>query len=162
FEVERSALADALTAGAASPGGLPTDLRQSWVAAGGRYPGPLYPSGGARPIDTLTPFVSAVRAAAPTPLGPPAVIYEIARTVAGAFATAAALAVVAIALLLGITQRRLADVLRTLAPLALAATWTLGLWALFGLPINFANIIGLPLLLGIGVTFPIYFVSAWR
>ena len=31
-----------------------------------------------------------------------------------------------------------------------------------GLAINFANIIALPLLLGIGVTFPIYFVTAWR
>src|SRR5262249_10854325 len=87
---------------------------------------------------------------------------EIGRIVTGAFATAAALAVVAIALLLGMTQRRIADVLRTLAPLALAATWTLGLWALLGFPINFANIIGLPLLLGIGVTSPIYFVRGRR
>jgi len=162
FDVERTALADALTAGAVGVGDLPADLLQSWVAADGRYRVQLYPSGDARQIDTLTRFVSAVRAAAPTAIGPPVVIYEIGRIVTGAFATAAALAVVAIALLLGITQRRLADVLRTLAPLALAATWTLGLWALLGLPINFANIIGLPLLLGIGVTFPIYFVSAWR
>jgi predicted exporter len=33
---------------------------------------------------------------------------------------------------------------------------------LVGLPLNFANIIALPLLLGIGVAFDIYFVMNWR
>ena len=40
------------------------------------------------------------------------------------------------------TQRRLGDVVRALLPLGLAAVWTLGLCALTGFPINFANIIG--------------------
>jgi predicted RND superfamily exporter protein len=44
----------------------------------------------------------------------------------------------------------------------LAGILTLGTAALTGLTINFANIIALPLLLGVGVTFPIYFVTAWR
>ena len=30
------------------------------------------------------------------------------------------------------------------------------------MPLNFANIIALPLLLGLGVAFKIYFVMAWR
>jgi predicted RND superfamily exporter protein len=49
-----------------------------------------------------------------------------------------------------------------LAPLLLAALLTLGTCAATGLALNFANIIGLPLLLGVGVTFPIYLVAAWR
>jgi predicted RND superfamily exporter protein len=32
----------------------------------------------------------------------------------------------------------------------------------FGMPLNFANIIALPLMLGVGVAFKIYFVMAWR
>jgi len=39
---------------------------------------------------------------------------------------------------------------------------TLELTVLFGLPLNFANIIALPLLLGVGVAFKIYYVLAWR
>ena len=33
---------------------------------------------------------------------------------------------------------------------------------MLGLKLNFANVIALPLLLGIGVAFNIYFVVAWR
>jgi len=79
-----------------------------------------------------------------------------------AFVTAAVLALAAITILLFIVFRRAGDVARVLAPLLLAALLTLGTYAVMGLAINFANIIALPLLLGIGVTFPIYFVTAWR
>jgi predicted RND superfamily exporter protein len=50
----------------------------------------------------------------------------------------------------------------TLVPLLLAGVVTLELTVLFGLPLNFANIIALPLLLGVGVAFKIYYVLAWR
>jgi uncharacterized protein len=33
---------------------------------------------------------------------------------------------------------------------------------LFGMKLNFANIIALPLLLGVGVAFKIYYIMAWR
>jgi len=49
-----------------------------------------------------------------------------------------------------------------LAPLILAGVLTLGTSVVLGLPLNFANIIALPLLLGIGVAFDIYFVMRWR
>jgi len=52
--------------------------------------------------------------------------------------------------------------LLTLAPLALSALATLGICAAIDLPLNFENIIALPLLFGIGVAFSIYFVMAWR
>jgi hypothetical protein len=46
--------------------------------------------------------------------------------------------------------------------LLLAGAVTLEITVLIGLPLNFANIIALPLLLGLGVAFKIYFVMAWR
>ena len=49
-----------------------------------------------------------------------------------------------------------------LAPLLLSALMTLVVVVLAPLPINFANIIALPLLLGVGVSFNIYFVMNWR
>jgi hypothetical protein len=57
---------------------------------------------------------------------------------------------------------RVADVLLTLAPLTLAGLVTLGTCVAIDLPLNFENIIALPLLFGIGVAFSIYFVMAWR
>jgi uncharacterized protein len=58
--------------------------------------------------------------------------------------------------------RRAIDVLLTLAPLVLAGLVTLGVCSAIGMPLNFENIIALPLLVGIGVAFNIYFVMAWR
>ena len=52
--------------------------------------------------------------------------------------------------------------LLALAPLVLSGLVTLGLCAAFAMPLNFENIIALPLLFGIGVAFNIYFVMAWR
>jgi predicted RND superfamily exporter protein len=49
-----------------------------------------------------------------------------------------------------------------MVPLLVAGTVTLEICVLIGLPLNFANIIALPLLLGVGVAFKIYYVTAWR
>ena len=49
-----------------------------------------------------------------------------------------------------------------LAPLLLSALLTVLVAVLAPVPLNFANIIALPLLLGVGVSFNIYFVMNWR
>ena len=79
-----------------------------------------------------------------------------------AFLEAGALALVSITIILFVALRRVSDVLVTLVPLLLAGVVTLELTVLVGLPLNFANIIALPLLLGVGVAFKIYYVLAWR
>src|SRR4029077_13340218 len=58
--------------------------------------------------------------------------------------------------------RRLRDVLLVILPLLLAAVLTLAVTVAIGMKLNYANIIALPLLLGIGVAFDIYFVMNWR
>jgi hypothetical protein len=58
--------------------------------------------------------------------------------------------------------RRIVDVLLTLVPLVLAGAVTLEVCALAGIMLNFANVVALPLLLGVGVAFKIYYVMAWR
>jgi predicted RND superfamily exporter protein len=44
----------------------------------------------------------------------------------------------------------------------MAGIVTMELMVLFGMKLNFANIIALPLLLGVGVAFKIYYIMAWR
>src|SRR5208282_3238938 len=83
-------------------------------------------------------------------------------TITGAFRKAAMLAVVAITAILFVVLRRARDVLLVLAPLTLSSLLTLLVAVLLPLPLNFANIIALPLLLGVGVSFNIYFVMNWR
>jgi uncharacterized protein len=49
-----------------------------------------------------------------------------------------------------------------MAPVVLTGLLTMGSCVILGESLNFANIIALPLLFGIGVAFHIYFVMAWR
>jgi predicted RND superfamily exporter protein len=72
------------------------------------------------------------------------------------------LALVSIAILLWLVLGRLSDMLLTLIPLSTAGVVTLEICSIFGMPLNFANIIAFPLLLGVGVAFKIYYIMAWR
>ena len=141
---------------------LPLDLRREWVAPDGLARIEVYPKGDASNNEVLRRFVAAVRTVAPEATGAPISIQESAATIVGAFRTAGGFALVAIALLLAVVLRRVRDVALVLAPLLLAGLLTVATSVLADLPLNFANIIALPLLLGVGVAFDIYFVMNWR
>ena len=83
-------------------------------------------------------------------------------TIVRAFIEAGLWALLSIGILLWLVLRRIGDVLLTLIPLMMAGVVTLEICVLIGLPLNFANIIALPLLLGVGVAFKIYYIMAWR
>jgi len=152
----------ALSAGPVALETLPEDLRRDWVTPDQRMRIEVSPKGDARNNAILERFVDAVRSVAPDAAGSPVTIQESARIVVHAFRSAGIIALVAISLLLFGVLRRVLDTLLVLAPLLLAGLLTLTTSVLVGLPLNFANIIGLPLLLGIGVAFDIYFVTNWR
>lgn len=141
---------------------LPEELRRDWVTADGRARVEIYPAINPRDPAQLLTFNAAVQAAAPQATGTTIAIAESGRTVVQAFQQAALGALAVIALLLLLCLRRVFDVLALLAPLLLAGLLTLATCVLLQVPVNFANIIGLPLLLGLGVSFAIYFVSYWR
>ena len=141
---------------------LPKELTNDWIAKDGRVRVEVRPSGNQNDNETMTRFASAVLNVAPEATGMPIQIQESAKTIVGAFIYAVALALLCITVLLFIVLRSTRDVLLTLVPLLIAGIVTLELTVLFGLPLNFANIIALPLLLGVGVAFKIYYVLAWR
>jgi uncharacterized protein len=103
-----------------------------------------------------------VTAVAPDAGGSGVTIVATSATIVGAFRSAAIITVVAITIILFLALRRVLDVALVLAPLILSALLTLLVAVLLRLPLNFANIIALPLLLGVGVSFNIYFVMNWR
>ena len=141
---------------------VPEDLARDWVLPDGRAKLQVLPKREARDSAGLHRFVGQVRTVAPDATGSAVTITESADTVVSAFRVAAALALVAIAGILALVLRRLLDVLLVLAPLLLSALLTVVLAVLLPLPLNFANIIALPVLLGVGVSFNIYFVMNWR
>ncbi|SMG58489.1 hopanoid transporter HpnN [Paraburkholderia susongensis] len=145
---------------------LPKEIIAAWIGKGGRALvdiAPKVPPGVDPNDDTmLARFAHAVKKAEPGAIGGPISILHSADTIIKAFLQAAVYALLSIAILLWIALRRVSDVLRTLVPLLVSALVTLELCVVFGMPLNFANIIALPLMLGVGVAFKIYFVMAWR
>jgi hypothetical protein len=141
---------------------MPADLRREWIAPDGTARIQVFPRNTSNDPDVLARFTGAVQRVAPQATGAPISIRESGRTIVGAFLEAGVLSFIAITILLSIALRRLFDVLMTLAPLVLTGLLTLATCVVIGQKLNFANIIALPLLLGIGVAFNIYFVVAWR
>jgi hopanoid biosynthesis associated RND transporter like protein HpnN len=141
---------------------LPADLTRQWVAPDGSVRVEVLPKADPDNTKALRDFVRSVLAVAPAATGPAVLMYEAGNTVVRAFIEAGIFALAAIAVLLAIALRRIADVLLTLLPLLVAAVVTLELCVALDIPLNFANIIALPLLLGVGVAFKIYYIMAWR
>jgi uncharacterized protein len=141
---------------------LPSDLTKSWVSTDGQLRIEVAPKGDGNDNAVLRRFVGAVRGVAPDATGQPVFIIEAAGTVIKAFLQAGMLSLVLIAVILFIALRRWVDVALTLVPLLVAIVVTLEICVLIGLQLNFANVIALPLLLGVGVAFKIYYIIAWR
>ncbi|KRQ06145.1 MMPL family transporter [Bradyrhizobium sp. DASA03076] len=155
-------LRNAMQAGPVTLNSLPPDLVSAWKSKDGIIRVEAQPKGDPNDNDTLRKFAAAVLAAEPTAIGGPVSILKSGDTVVNAFIHAGIYALLVIGLLLWITLRRIVDVLMTLVPLLVAGAVTLEICVLIGLPLNFANIVAFPLLLGVGVAFKIYYVVAWR
>jgi hopanoid biosynthesis associated RND transporter like protein HpnN len=151
-----------LQAGPVSLKTMPGELVRDWVAADGTARIQVFPRDTSGSDESLRAFSAAVLSIAPDATGAPISIRKSGVTIVGAFGQAGALAFLAITLLLLIVLRRIRDVLATLAPLLLSGLLTIATCVVIGLRLNFANVIALPLLLGIGVAFDIYYVVAWR
>lgn len=145
-----------------TPDTLPAELRAEWISANGEVRVEVTPKGDSNDRDVMTRFADAVQTLAPDAGGPPVIVAEAGKTVVEAFLQAGVLAFVAIFLILVVALRRAADVALTLGPLVLAGIMSLEAADLLGMSLNFANIIALPLMFGVGVAFHIYYVIAWR
>jgi len=141
---------------------LPPELVADWIAKDGTARIQVFPKDTSGTNVSLTQFSKAVLRVAPDATGAPISIRESGTTIVDAFIEAGTLSFLVITLLLIAVLRRPRDVLLTIIPLILTGLLTLGTSVAIGLELNFANVIALPLLFGIGVAFNIYFVMAWR
>jgi uncharacterized protein len=141
---------------------LPPSLTRRWVSSDGVNRIEVVPSGDGNDNQTLERFVTAVRSVAPEAAGKPVFVIEAAATIVKAFLQAGVWSLASITLILFFALRRWTDVALTVVPLLVAIVVTLEICVVIGLQLNFANIIALPLLLGVGVAFKIYYIMAWR
>ena len=155
-------LRDALETEGVEPEDIPDELRRRWVAADGRHRIEVIPTEYIQEAGAMRRFVDAVRAVVPEATDSPVTLLESGDSVVRAFQQAMVTALGLIAVLLCLLLRDIRDVALVLGPLLLAGCYTVACMVVLAIPFNFANVITLPLLLGIGVDNGIHMVRRWR
>ncbi len=141
---------------------VPETIARDWVAPDGRLRMQVNATDEALAAGAIKEFAAQVRTVAPEAGGPAIKIDATSDTIVGAFRSASITALIVIAAMLMVVQRRVLDVALVMAPLLLSSLLTLLVVVVIGMKLNFANIIALPLLLGVGVSYNVYFVMNWR
>lgn len=157
-----SQLSDALRARRVDVADLPADFRQRWVSDSGLHRVEIKPREDLHDRAAMQRFVTEVRAVAPHATGLPVVYLESGAAVVRAFLEAFAYALVAITVVLLLTLERKIDVVLVLVPLILASLLTGAAITVLDIHFNFANIIALPLVFGMGVDNCIHMVHRFR
>ena len=159
-QVERLKLA--LSARPVALNDLPPEVLGRYLAPSGRARVQVYPSENLEDPDALARFVVAVREISPGATDSPVEILESGRAVVNSVVTAALISIVAVSAMVFVMMRSVRDTLLVLIPLILAALYTVAATVALGMPFNFANVIVLPLLMGLGVASGIHLVSRAR
>ena len=137
---------------------LPESLVRHYRTQEGRIRVEVFPSRNLEHNDALRQFVDHVQQVAPRAIGSPVGILEGGRSIIDACIQATGLAIVIATLLLFVVLRRIKDVLFVLLPLVLTMVLTVAVCLALGVPLNLANVIAVPLVLGLGIAFGIYLI----
>jgi len=155
-------LALALEAEPVTVDDLPETLRDRMVASDGTARLEIYPKRDVRDPDARREFVTAIQEITPYVTGTPATIMAAGDAVVRAILQAALYAAIGIVIILVISLRSIIATVLVLVPLGLAALLTGATAVAIGMPLNFANVIVLPLLFGLGVDSGIHIVMRSR
>lgn len=162
FPMQMTRLQLQLTARPVGMSSLPPNIRQRYVAPSGEVRVEVLPAGDVRDPARRAQFVDAVEAISPDLAGGAYSVLRGAEVVAAAMLQASLTALLFGAILIFLIVRSLLFVAMVMAPLVLAGIWTAATGVLVGLPFNFANVIVLPLLIGLGVDSAIHLVMRGR
>lgn len=138
---------------------LPSVLRNRFVGAGGRHLILVYPKEDVWERGPQERFVREIQSVAPQATGTPVQLYYYTELLKVSYIEAAGWALGAIVLLVWVHFRSPVQVFLSLFPVAVGALWMVGFMGVAGIPFNPANIMTLPLVIGIGVTNGIHILN---
>jgi len=141
---------------------LPGPLRERFVGPDNLYLLRIFPAGNVWDPQFLGTFVRDIRSVDPDVTGDPVTLYVFTKAFRDAVIKAALYAVVFIVVFLAVALRSPVSVLAALAPLVMGTLWTFGLMHVFGIDLNLANTIFMPLVVGAGVEYGIIVVQRWK
>jgi len=140
---------------------LPSVFRNQFVGVTGKYLLQVFPRENMWQRDNQEKFITELRTVDPEVTGTPVQLYELEELLKNSYLQAAQYSLAAIALLVLIHFRSVGAVILALLPVGIGTLWLAGLMGWFGIPINLANIMTLPLVIGIGVTNGIHILNRY-
>ncbi len=155
-------LDEALDAGHVTLEKLPEAILERMITSDGRVRIQIYPREDLNDHAALAAFVENVQTITPEVAGSASEILASGQAVVAALTEALVSAFIVITAFLLFLWRRIDDTALVLIPLLLASALTVAAAVLFDIPFNFADVIVLPLLLGIGVDSGIHLVHRAR
>jgi len=138
---------------------LPAPLRNRFIGVTGKYLLQVFPKGDVWQREPQAAFVKELRTVDPNVTGTPVQLLEYTTLLKDSYVEAAWYAVAAIAIMVLLHFRSLVCVILALLPVAIGAVWMVGFMGWAGIPFNPANIMTLPLVVGIGVTNGIHILN---
>ena len=137
---------------------LPPSLVERFVGQSGKHLLKIYGRGDIWNFEALKQFVTDVRSVDPRATGNPLQAYEASLEMKRSYEQAAVYALIVILAVLWLDFRSIKYSLLAALPLACGMAQTLGLMGLVGIDLNPANLIGIPLILGIAVDYGVHIV----
>ncbi|MEM7570779.1 MAG: MMPL family transporter, partial [Pseudomonadota bacterium] len=137
---------------------VPDALRQRYRGTDGSFRVEIFPKETIGDEKALARYVEAVTSVFPNATGSPVQIVRSGEIVEGAMIQAVLTAFALVSVFLLVMLRSFKQVVFVLTPVVIAGVVTMAAAVLLGLSFNFANVIVLPLLLGLGVDAGIHYV----
>jgi predicted RND superfamily exporter protein len=138
---------------------LPPALRNMFIGVTGKFLVQVFPAKDVWQRENQKEFIDALRKIYPNLTGMPVQLFHYTELLRNSYEQAAWYSLGAIVLLVLFHFRSLSSVVLALLPVAIGSIWLGGLMGLFGIPFNPANIMTLPLVIGIGVTNGIHILN---
>jgi hopanoid biosynthesis associated RND transporter like protein HpnN len=155
-------LGEATRAEPPSPDNLPEELRERFFTRTGKPLAFLFPSGSVFDPDELERYVGASLRVSDDALGFPFMFLKMSNRITTGFYRAVILGAVLVFVILLIDLRNLRHAVLAAAPLAIGVIWALGAMRLLGLSFNFANLVAMPLIVGVGIDNGVHVVHRVR
>ena len=138
---------------------LPAALRDRFIGVNGKFLLQIYPKHDVWQRGNQEKFVADLRTVDPDATGTPVQLYEYETLLKNSYVQAAWYSLGAIVVLVWFHFRSLGAVVLSLLPVGIGTLWLVGLMGWLDIPFNPANIITLPLVIGIGVTNGIHILN---
>ncbi len=138
---------------------LPAPIRNRFIGNTGKFLLQVYPKIDVWIRTNQLAFVQELRTVVPNVTGDPVQLLEYTTLLKKSYEEAAGYALAAMMILVFLQFRSLSAVLLAHVPVLFAGIWLVGLMAWFDVPFNPANIMTLPLVVGIGVTYGVHILT---